>query len=116
MKKIIASRELLFSKKNSSGIFQPLTIHIYAPRLAQPHDIEFPLHENACFYVCEVEIIGLPDFFSERIFGADSLQALQLAINMDDYLKHLSKKYTFYFLNGDPYFPAESYYVSNEEK
>jgi hypothetical protein len=36
--------------------------------------------------------------------GADSIQALQLAVDVDRVLRRLSKHYDFYFPTGEAYF------------
>ncbi len=38
------------------------------------------------------------------VYGADSLQALQLAVDIEPILKRLSNRYDFFFPNGDGYF------------
>ncbi|CAJ9896833.1 Uncharacterised protein [Burkholderia pseudomallei] len=39
------------------------------------------------------------------VYGADAVQALELAVqDMEHYLLRLSKKYDFYFDDGEPYF------------
>jgi len=50
-------------------------------------------------------IEGLPQEVSEQAYGADSVQALQLASsNVDVLLRHLANKYDLYFTTGEPYF------------
>ena len=38
------------------------------------------------------------------IYGADSIQALQLAVDIEPVLKRLSERYDFYFPSGEGYF------------
>jgi acyl carrier protein len=40
----------------------------------------------------------------EKIYGADSLQALQLAVNVEPTLIRIGKKYDLYFPTGEGYF------------
>jgi hypothetical protein len=74
-----------------------VVIRVYAPECA-----EFSGTENAA--ACRFEIVGLPEMISDVCYGADSLQALQLATDIDGILRKLSEKYDFYFLDDSPYF------------
>jgi hypothetical protein len=53
---------------------------------------------------CLVEFDGIPNANHGKIYGADSIQALQLAVDIEPMLKHLSKLYDFYFPSGEGYF------------
>ncbi len=53
---------------------------------------------------CTVEFDGLPSMKAHEMYGADSLQALQLAANVEPTLKSLGKKYDFFFPSGENYF------------
>jgi len=97
----IAERKLLFSEKGQPER-KRLTIRVFAPRPAPTDSPAFhPDHEAAG---CTVEFDGLPDVTFGEIFGADSLQALQLAVDVEPVLKRLSKTYDFYFPTGEAYF------------
>ena len=50
--------------------------------------------------VCTVEFIGIPGVTRSDVYGADSLQALQLAANIEPVLQRLSKHYDFYAGEG----------------
>ena len=53
---------------------------------------------------CDIGFDGLNEK-GDTIYGADTLQALVLALDsMESYLFRLRKKYDFYFPNGDLYF------------
>ena len=52
---------------------------------------------------CPVEWGGLFEDFAD-IGGMDSLQALQLAANIDSMLRKLGNKYDFFWPSGEPYF------------
>lgn len=53
---------------------------------------------------CDIGFDGL-DEKGDTVYGADTLQALALAVPaMDSYLMRLRKKYDFYFPHGEPYF------------
>jgi hypothetical protein len=53
---------------------------------------------------CVVSINGLPEEIIETYYGADLLQALQLAADIEPLIQRLSKKYDFFFPSGEPYF------------
>ncbi|WP_152984657.1 DUF6968 family protein [Stenotrophomonas terrae] len=97
----IAKRELMFSIRGTekrTGI----TIHISAPFILQPGSVNFEFSGGTAG--CTLQIDGLPEEFSHTAYGADSLQALQLASNPDRHLRYLRRKYDFYFPDGEPYF------------
>jgi hypothetical protein len=97
----IAERKLLFSEKGRLER-KPLTIRIFAPRLVEAGSPAFhPDHEAAG---CIVEFDGLPGVTPQEIFGGDTLQALQLSVDVEPVLKRLSKTYDFYFPTGEGYF------------
>lgn len=101
MNKIIAKRELLYSAKGDDAR-KPLAVIIREPQPIDESEVDFPVHPGAS--VCRVEIEGLPDDFIEESHGADSIQALSFAIEIDGYLKSLYKKYDIYWPSGEPYF------------
>ncbi len=97
----IAERRLEFCEKGSSER-KPLLIRIFAP---QPVDATSSLFRpDADTASCLVEFDGIPDANRGEIYGADSLQALQLAVDIEPILKQLSKRYDFYFQTGEGYF------------
>ena len=51
-----------------------------------------------------VQFDGIPEKAQGDNYGADSLQALQLAADIEPVLKRLSKRYDFYFPTGEGYF------------
>jgi hypothetical protein len=97
----VAERKLLFSEKGSTDR-RGLVIRIGRPYLVDPREVKFEVSEGAA--ACLVEITGLTSEFRDEVFGADLLQALQLASNVEPTLKRLSKKYDLYFPTGEPYF------------
>ena len=101
MNKIIAQRKLLFSSKGSTDK-KALLVNIFEPRPIDQHEVDFPVHPGASS--CKVEIDGLPDEFIEEVHGADSIQSLAFAVEIDGYLKSLQKKYDIYWPSGEPYF------------
>jgi hypothetical protein len=52
----------------------------------------------------KLPIAGIPDANLGEIYGADSIQALQLAVDIEPVLKRPSKRYDFYFPTGEGYF------------
>lgn len=97
----IAERHLEFSEKGKSER-KPLTIRIFAPRAVDPAAVSFPVAPGTS--VCSVEFDGIPDETLGDTYGADSIQALQLAADIDPVLKRLSHRYDFYFPTGEGYF------------
>lgn len=103
----IAERRLEFSDKGSTDR-KALRIRIFAPQPVDPASVTFPVDADAAS--CVVEFDGLPDAVRKGLgadsinFGADSVQALQLAVDIDRVLKRLSERYDFYFPTGEGYF------------
>lgn len=97
----IAERHLLFSIKGESER-KPLVIRVFAPRPVDAASVSFQVAPGTA--VCTVEFDGIPDETLGDIYGADSLQALQLAADIEPVLKRLSKRYDFYFPTGEGYF------------
>ena len=103
MNNCIAERRLLFSEVGDIER-KELTVRIYAPCHVEKSKTEFEFNEGVA--ACIVELDGLPEMIKEEIFGADSLQAVQLAANVDPILKRLSQKYRFFFSTGEDYFES----------
>jgi hypothetical protein len=101
MKKSIAERELLYSLKGKSTR-QRLVVRISAPYLVDGSMVNFKFDPGTAG--CTIEFDGLPDSLVEHVYGADSVQALALAADIDSYLQGMSKKYDFYWVTGEPYF------------
>jgi hypothetical protein len=99
--KPIAERHLFFSKKGESRR-KPFVIRVFAPRPVDPASVSFEVAEGTA--VCTVEFEGIPDETQGDTYGADSLQALQLAADIEPALKRLSKRYDLYFPTGEGYF------------
>jgi hypothetical protein len=97
----IAERHLLFSEKGES-MRKSLVIRIFTPRLVDPASVSFEVAEGTA--VCTVEFDGISDETLGDTYGADSLQALQLAVDVEPVLRRLSEHYDFYFLTGEGYF------------
>ena len=99
--KPIAERCLFFSAKGESER-KRLVIRVFAPRLVDPASAPFEVADRTA--VCTVKFDGITDETQGDTYGADSLQALQLAIDIDPILKRLSERYDFYFPTGETYF------------
>ena len=110
MKKWIAQRDLRYSR-NGMDKRNELIIRISDPYLVKKGTVNFKFSEGTAG--CTVEVIGLKDgeaFENENtheIYGADTLQAIELASNIEPLLKRLSKKYDIYHPTGESYFEDE---------
>lgn len=100
MQQFIAERKLLYSPKGSD-VRREFVIRIGVPYPVEEHMVDFPIGNG--FAGCHVEIEGLNETYSE-VYGADSLQAVNLASNVEPFLKRLQKKYDLYWSSGEPYF------------
>lgn len=104
MKNSIAHRRLSFSKKGEE-IRSDLTIYIGVPKFVSPSSL--PFEADVEMAVCDLEIIGFEEPYTQSMIGADLLQAIQLATNVDPILKGFSKMYDIYYEDGEPYFETE---------
>ena len=98
--KYIAERKLLFSEKNGC-VTKELIVKISEPFVATEDNSSFPVDGVASG--CHVEVEGL-DEAGFDLYGMDSLQAINLASNIDPFLERLSDKYDFFWITGEPYF------------
>lgn len=101
MTECIAKRELLFSAKGG-GARYPFTVQILAPTELKPGEVSFTFTDGTAR--CTVEFVGLPEPMSEQMYGADTLQALQLATDIEPILRRIGKKYDLFFPSGESYF------------
>ena len=97
----IAERHLVFSEKGNSER-RRLAVRIFAPKPVDPTSVSFQVSLGTA--VCTVELDGIPGETPRDTYGADSLQALQLAADIEPVLKRLSHRYDFYFPTGEGYF------------
>jgi hypothetical protein len=100
----IAERRLLFSKKGDSQRHE-LVIRIGQPYLLEKGMVNFEFDDGVAG--CSVEFVGFDEVGLNETYGADSLQALQLAADVEPILKTFSRKYDFFIPEGDPYFETE---------
>jgi len=98
--KIIVERELLYSLKEHHQL-KKCAVQITAPYLLEQSKTNFQFDEGTAG--CMVKFFGVPENDIE-VYGMDSLHALTLALDIDSYLKGLSKKYNFFWKTGEPYF------------
>ncbi|WP_195845336.1 hypothetical protein [Burkholderia pseudomallei] len=97
----IAARELAYTRIGDS-VKLGVTICINEPFRLTEGSVDFPFAEGAAG--CVIRFEGLPEK-DMTVYGADTLQALAIAVDtVDKYLRILSKKYAFFFKTGEPYF------------
>ena len=104
MSRYIAERHLLFSIKDD-GVRKKLTVGIFAPKVVAQDKVQFPV--DGVMSVCHVDMEGL-DEHSFDVYGTDSMQAVNLASNIESVIKRLSAKYDFFLATGEPYFEGDS--------
>ena len=85
----IATRELEFSPKGET-VRSQLTIEIFKPFLLQPGQVSFDITPSTSG--CLVEFKGLgTSKFNSTFYGADLLQVLQFATDVDPILRRVNK-------------------------
>lgn len=98
---VIASRQLHYTKIGETQR-RSFTILIGAPYLLTKENADIAFDDGVAR--CLFSFDGL-DERGIQATGADTLQAVELAVNaVEPTLRRLSKKYEFYFLSGEPYF------------
>jgi hypothetical protein len=95
-----AERRLLCREKFGDGYFD-VTFAVRKPR--PPDSDEMLFLQDECARVCEVEIRGL-DEPVVKYFGLDSMQAINLASDLEPLVKRLSERFDFFWSTGEPYF------------
>ncbi|MCW0161130.1 hypothetical protein OIV56_00150 [Burkholderia pseudomallei] len=99
--RVIAERRLAYAYKDDPTR-RTFTVRIHQPYLLTKGSVDFNFAEGTAG--CLISFDGLPEK-EMTVHGADAVQALELAVqDMEHYLRRLSKKYDFYFDDGDPYF------------
>ena len=109
MNEWIAQRDLLYSPKGEDKR-KDLTVRIGKPYFLEKGMVNFKFTEGTDG--CTVQFVGLEENVFEtenvhEVYGADTLQAIQLASDIEPTLKRLSKKYDIYFPCGEPYFESD---------
>ena len=86
-----------------SSLTGELVVEIYKPYELTEDIVEFPIFKGNAG--CSVKFLGLDtDHYDHNVYGADSLQALSMAVDVEGILKTISKTHELYFLDGEPYF------------
>lgn len=101
MTEAIAERSLQYTARDSVER-KDLVVRIFSPFIVPAGSVSFDV--DGVVAGCRWELEGLPEKVSDTSYGADSVQALQLAVNVDEVLFALRRKYDFYFPSGEPYF------------
>ncbi len=100
--RVIATRNLLYAIAGSHTK-RAFTVCMGAPYLITEDLADFSFAPGA--YACSISFIGLPEK-AETVYGADGIQALELAIgSMEGYLRGLRRNYEFFLPD-----PGESYF------
>lgn len=97
---IIATRHLVFSHVGEESR-RDLFIRIHAPYQLREGDISYNVEGGVAG--CEVEFDGLAGE-TRIVHGMDTIQALEMAVDVERILRRLSRKYTFFWPSGEPYF------------
>lgn len=100
MEKVVAERKLLYSQKGETKR-KSLIVKVSTPHLVDENSVDFAFAQGIAR--CTIEFDGIPEKDVD-VFGADTLQALNLATDVEGYLKGLQKKYDLFWLSGEPYF------------
>ena len=98
---IIATRLLQYSMRGEHQR-NDLKVCIYSPFVVLKASVDFEVSEGVAG--CRWELEGLPEKLEDVAYGSDSVQALQLASNIDPVIRSLRAKYDFWFPTGEPYF------------
>jgi hypothetical protein len=101
MTESIAERPLQYSVRGGKER-RDFVIRIFSPFIVPAGTVNFDV--DGIVAGCSWELDGFPEKVSDTAYGADSVQALQLAANVDDVLASFRRKYDFYFPSGEPYF------------
>jgi hypothetical protein len=100
MNRYIAERHLWFCKKGE-GVRNRLTVGVHAPAVVSQQDVQYPV--DGVMSKCHVEMEGLNEH-SFDVIGTDSMQAINLASNIESVIERLSDEYDFFWATGEPYF------------
>jgi len=98
-----AERRLLCSTKGGTTRTE-VVFRVDKPHVTTASEAGSVADGKTC--TCEVTIVGL-DEPSTKYFGMDSVQALQLASNLDPLIERLSATYDFFWPTGEPYFEED---------
>jgi len=96
----IAERKLLASKKGSDQKIE-VVIRITEPYIVQQQEKDFPADGVAAGCRIAIDGIDVPEIV---VYGMDSLQAVNLASNIESLLEKRLSGYDFFWTTGEPYF------------
>ena len=99
---VVASRSIAFAERKG-GLKGVLEIRIMQPFLLP--DERFATNGWQGLFGRRVTFDAFPRLDYEAK-GADAIQALELAVDIDPVLRRLTDQYDLSFLDGDPYFEA----------
>lgn len=99
--RVIARCHLAYVLKGDSTR-RAFAVCIHEPFLVEEGSVDFNI--SGWTSGCVISFDGL-DEKEMTVHSADAIQAVELAVqDVEHYLRRLSKKYEFYFHDGDPYF------------
>ena len=98
--KFFAHRDLLFAKKGEQHKSR-LTVRVSPPNIVSSTRGGTALDAGSA--ACEISFEGL-GVENVEVYGIDTIQALALAVDIDPYIRGLSKNFDFYWPTGEPYF------------
>ena len=94
----IAERRLLVKDLETGSNFETKVL-ITEPATPDPSSVKFELEEGVM--ACGVRITAID---AEPVyFGADGIQALELATNLNGFFSRFKSRYNFCYLDGEPY-------------
>ncbi len=99
---VIAERTLN-TKHRETGASGKLLIEVHRPYALTQDMVNFPIENGAAG--CSLRFVGLgTDLYDDEVVGIDTLQAIQLASDVEGILKKISQNYELFFTDGSPYF------------
>jgi hypothetical protein len=98
----IAERTLQYRPRGESEL-RTLVVRVFPPFELKEGQVTFPFHPGTAG--CVIRIDGLPDVLEEVTYGADTVQALELAVKgVEPILERVGKHHDLFFPTGEPYF------------
>jgi len=95
-----AAERLLIVRSQSTGASREILIRISEPIVEV--DSKLGLADGLCCY-CWQSIYGI-DWSPRKIYGMDSMQALNLASDLDPLILEIGRDYIVCWPGGEPYF------------
>jgi hypothetical protein len=98
----VAERTLQY-RASTDGELRTLIVRVLQPFLLKEGQVNFPFQPGTAG--CIVRVEGLSEALEEVTYGADTLQALELAVSgVEPMLKRVGKRHELFFPTGEPYF------------